>query len=191
VAILVFQGAEELDFVGFLEALSIANRVEGRRHFETTLVGTERGLVTCGGGMKVMPDLILSELGEQDLIFVPGGGASRGTGVDLVMNDEKVLDRLRKSYEKGNRVWSVCTGALVLGKAGLLRGKQATTHHRHFSDIKSAGARVTRQRTVAAGRVTTGGGISSSLDVGLALVEEELGKEVRKRVEIVMEYPPV
>jgi len=190
VAILVFPGVEELDFVGFLETLAVANRVRGRRHFETMLVGTERGPIACSGGMRVMPDLTLSELGDHDLLFVPGGGASRATGVDLVMNDKKVLDMVRRSYEGDSRVWSVCTGALVLGKAGLLKGRRATTHHMHFDEIRSAGARVIKQRTVVDGRVTTGGGISSSIDVGLALVEEELGQDVRGRVEAGIEYPP-
>jgi len=190
VAILVFPGVEELDFVGFLEVLSVANRAVGRGHFKTELVGTKGGTITCSGGMRVVPDRALAELGVHDLMFVPGGGANRGTGVDLLMKDEGVLESLRESYENGNRVWSVCTGALVLGRAGLLKGKRATTHHAHLGEVRRFGAEASRIRTVTDGRVTTGGGISSSIDVGLALVEEELGKAVRQRVGESMEYPP-
>ena len=190
VAILVVPGVEELDFVGFLEVLAVANRVEGRRHFETVLIGTERGAITCSGGLKVLPDRALSELGEHDLLFVPGGGASRRTGVDLMMRNRRVLGALKKSYGQGKRVWSVCTGALVLARAGLLEGRRATTHHSHFEDIRSAGADVVPSRTVTDGRVTTGGGISSSIDVGLLLVEEELGTTTRRKVQAGMEYPP-
>ncbi|HMD78670.1 MAG TPA: DJ-1/PfpI family protein [Nitrososphaerales archaeon] len=190
VAILVFPGVEELDFVGFLEALAVANSVKGRRYFEMELVGTEEGPITCHGGMRVVPDLTLSELREHDLLFVPGGGASQGTGVDLLMRNRQVLAALRKSYGQGRRVWSVCTGALILGKAGLLKGRRATTHHSHLDQLGPAGATATPRRTVTDGRVTTGGGISSSIDVGLELVEEELGKNLRRKVQIGMEYPP-
>ena len=190
VAILVFPGVEELDFVGFLETLAVANRVSERRHFETKLVGTERGPVICSGGVKIAPDQTLPELGEYDLLFVPGGGASRGTGVDLLMKNEQVLDKLSESYRSGRRVWSVCTGALVLGEAGLLKGLRATTHHAFLDKLKSTGATVVSDRVVADGLITTGGGISSSIDVGLALVEEELGEDAREAVEASLEYPP-
>lgn len=188
VAILVFPGVEELDFVGFLEVLEVANRVKGSRYFETKLVGTGHGLVTCSGGMKVMPDKTLSRLGEHDLLFVPGGGAWRGTGVVRVAKNRQVLDALKKSYGEGKRVWSVCTGALVLGEAGLLKGRRATTHHAFLDRITLAGGKVSHGRTVTDGRVTTGGGISSSIDVGLALVQGELGKKVRREVQLRMEY---
>ena len=190
VAILVFPGVEELDFTGFLETLAVANRVNGRKDFETKLVGTEKGPIVCSGGLKVVPDQVLPELREYDLLFVPGGGASRDTGVDLLMKNRQVLDKLKESYRKGKRVWSVCTGALLLGKAGLLRGKRATTHHSYLDQIRSAGAIATLERVVSDGRITTGGGISSSVDVGLALVEAEFGKEIKKMVETRMEYPP-
>jgi len=190
VAILVFPGVEELDFVGFLEVLAVANRVKGKQHFETKLVGTEDGPIACSGGMRVIPDLDLSELGQHDLLFVPGGGASRRTGVDMLMKNRRVLARLKKSYGEGKRIWAVCTGALVLGKAGLLRGRRAATHHAYFDQLKLAGAIVTPERTVTDGRVTTGGGISSSIDVGLALVESELGKGIKRKVQARMEYSP-
>ena len=186
----MFPGVEELDFVGFLEALSVANRLAGREHFETELVGTSAGTITCSGGMRVVPDLTLDELGRHDLLFVPGGGASRGTGVDLIMKNERVLDTLRKSHGDGMRVWSVCTGALVLGKAGLLKGRRATTHHSHIDKLESAGAKVVRERTVTDGRVTTGGGITSSIDVGIELVKGELGGRLARKVQTALEYPP-
>ena len=190
IAILVFPGVEELDFVGFLEALAVANRIKGKKHFEIKVVGTEDGPIVCGGGMKVVPDQTLSSLGEHDLLFVPGGGASRDTGVDLLMTNGEVLARLVKSYEEGKKVWSVCTGGLVLAKAGLLDGKEAVTHHAYLDELESYGARIVHGRTVTDGRITTGGGISSSVDVGLLLVEMEFGEEFKNEVQTRMEYPP-
>ena len=190
VAILVFPGVEELDFVGFLEVLSVANRVRGERYFETELVGTEAGPIECSGGLKVVPDGSLRELKGHDLLFVPGGGAKRGTGVDALLRNGLVLDALKKTYEEGRMVWSVCTGALLLARAGLLDGRAATTHHEFLDDLRRSGARVQRARVVVDGRITTGGGVSSSIDVGLELVKETLGRESAKAVGERMEYPP-
>ncbi|MGD0146146.1 MAG: DJ-1/PfpI family protein [Nitrososphaerales archaeon] len=191
VAILVFPGVEELDFVGFLEALAVANRLQEEGYFETELVGTEAGPIECSGGLKVVPDRILRDLRGQDLLFVPGGGARRGTGVDALLENRLVLDALRKAHEEGKMVWSVCTGALLLARAGLLEGRAATTHHEFFDDLKRSGARIRRARVVVDGRITTGGGISSSIDVGLELVKKTLGREVAKEVGERMEYPPL
>src|SRR5271156_4275849 len=119
VAILVFPGVEELDFVGFLEVLAVANRVRGERYFETKLIGTEAGPIECSGGLKVITGGKLRDLRGQDLLFVPGGGARRGTGVDALLGNRLVLGALKKAYEEGKMVWSVCTGALVLARAGL------------------------------------------------------------------------
>jgi len=189
VAILIFPGVEELDFVGFLETLAVANRVKERKRFETELVGTVRGPIVCGGGMRVVVDKGLTEARGYDLFFVPGGGASRGTGVDVVSQDERVLELLRNTVQRGKLVWSVCTGAMVLGSAGLLKGRRATTHLSFLERLGAYGAITSRRRVVSDGNVTTGGGIASSIDVGLELVRLELGKgaanEVRKR----MEYP--
>ena len=108
-----------------------------------------------------------------------------------VMKSKMVLRKLEESFHRGNEIWSVCTGSFVLAKAGLLRGKRAVTHHSYLGDMRSTGAIVIRWRTVTDGRVTTGGGVSSSIDVGLKLVEEKLGPRVRKSVQLVMEYTAV
>lgn len=188
IAILVFPGVEELDFVGFLEVLAVANRMMGKTHYKIELVGTDRGLIQCRGGLRVAPDRLLKNLGQHDLLFVPGGGAGGRSGVERLLKDEQVLGAIKESFEKGKRVWSVCTGAFVLAKAGLLRGRNATTHHSYFDRIRDAGAIVVQERVVFDGRITTGGGISSSVDVGLALVEKDLGNKVRTEVQSRMEY---
>jgi cyclohexyl-isocyanide hydratase len=190
VAILVFPGVEELDFVGFLEVLAVANRLQGERCFETELVGTEAGPIECSGGLKVIPDGDIRNLKGHDLLFVPGGGARRGTGVDALMGNRLVLNTLKKAHEEGKMVWSVCTGTLLLASAGLLEGRAAATHHEFIDDLRRSGAKVRRARIVVDGRITTGGGISSSIDVGLELVEKTLGRDAAKKVGERMEYPP-
>ena len=190
VATLVFPGVEELDFVGFLEVLAVANRLRGERYFETELVGTEAGPIECSGGLRVVPDVDLRDIGEYDLLFVPGGGANRKTGVDALMDNRLVLGTLRRAYDGGKMVWSVCTGALLLARAGILEGRAATTHHAFHDDLKKSGAKVRKARVVTDGSITTGGGISSSIDVGLELVRKTLGREAAKKAGERIEYPP-
>ena len=196
VSILVFPGVEELDMVGFLEVLAVANRVVGKRWFATSLVGTSKGPIVLSGGLKVVPDCTIAHPGRHDMIFVPGGGAGRGRdsgrggGVDAASKDERVLRLLRSAEKRGALVWSVCTGALILGSAGLLKGRRATTHHAFIERLRSYGARPVRARTVTDGRITTGGGISSSIDVGLLLVGLSLGTKAVRGVEERMEYYP-
>jgi cyclohexyl-isocyanide hydratase len=188
VSILVFPGVEELDFVGFLETLAVANRAKGRKFFETEIVGTVNGPIECSGGMKVLPDKTVTRARRADMVFVPGGGASRGIGVDEVSHDERVLEWLRSTERRGKLVWSVCTGALILGSAGLLRGRRATTHHNFVDKLGGYGAKAVKARVVSDGRVTTGGGISSSIDVGLELVRRTLGASTARAVRRRMEY---
>lgn len=174
-----------------MEPLAVANRVEGRIRFETQLVGTEAGPIECSAGLKVVPDAQLSDLRGHDLLFVPGGGASGETGVVALIGDPDVAEALRKSYEDGKMVWSVCTGALLLAEAGLLNGRRATTHHEFLGKLGQSGARVVRARVVVDGTIATGGGVASSIDVGLELVKRELGGRVAAKVKRRMEYPPL
>ena len=190
VTILVFPGVEELDFVGFLEVLAVANRSMGMRWFDTQLVGTTKSTILCSGGLKVVPDTTVRSAVVGDMIFVPGGGSSRETGVDVVARDERVLRVLRTAERQGKLVWSVCTGALVLGSAGLLKGRKAVTHHSVINKLQDFGAKPVRKRTVTDGKITTGGGISSSIDVGLELVRIKLGERVASDVRKRMEYYP-
>lgn len=191
VALLVFPGVEELDFVGFLEVLALANRIIGKEEFTTRLVSLEPGPVECSGGLKILTTSSSRSLREVNLVFVPGGGAGRGTGIDAVLQNASILEALRNAYSEGKLVWSVCTGALVLGRAGLLEGRKATTHHTHIKELKKYGAKPQRDRRVVTdGRITTGGGISSSLDMGLELVRMTLGSRMALEVGNRMEYPP-
>lgn len=192
VVICVFQGVEELDFVGFLEPLAITNRILKSRYFEYSLAGIENDSVICSGGMKVEPDAVLDELksSDCDLLFVPGGGASTNGGVTKLLQDERTLSKIKGFYDEGKLVWSVCTGALVLGKAGLLKKKSATTHHGYLTRLESYGANALARRIVRSGRITTAGGISSSIDLGLELVRSELGKKFAMEVCERMEYLP-
>jgi len=110
--------------------------------------------------------------------------------VDALRKDTEVIGLVRAAHERGKKVWSVCTGGLVLAEAGLLRGRKAVTHHEHLDELQEMGAKVVRKRVVRDGNIVTAGGISSSIDLGLELVKDELGREVARLTGERMEYPP-
>jgi transcriptional regulator GlxA family with amidase domain len=190
VLICVFPGVEELDFVGFIEPLAVANRVMKTKYFEYAIAGTEDDPIICSGGMRVQSDVKLYELNlsDYDLLFMPGGGASTNSGVTQLIKDKDMLVWIKEAYDRGKPIWSVCTGALVLAEAGLLNNRFATTHHNYLSRLKDYGAKVSTKRIVRSGRITTAGGISSSIDLGLELVKIQLGKKIVTEVRNIMEY---
>jgi cyclohexyl-isocyanide hydratase len=126
----------------------------------------------------------MEHLLDQDVVVVPGG-----RGILDLLKCEAVMQVLKDAHDRVKFVASVCTGSVVLGKAGLLRGRRATTHHLHFDELleHSPGVVPVRQRVVVDGKIVTGAGISSSLDTGLTLIElifgQDLAQEVARRIE--------
>jgi transcriptional regulator GlxA family with amidase domain len=169
VAIFTFPRVTTLDFIGAYDAL---RRVEG---VTCSLIGTE-ARVTDEGGLtfetQPWPDLT-----PFDLLLVPGGHGTRPLEADM-----RTLDYLR-SWGETKPLASVCTGAMLLGLSGHLKGLRATTHFGSYDRLAPHCAEVIRDvRVVDAGRVVTGGAVSSSLDVGLTLVEKLFGAAERSRV---------
>lgn len=136
-------------------------------------------------GMKIVPDTTLAECPQLDVICVPGG-----SGVAAVMEDPEVLDFLRRQAAGARYVTSVCTGALVLGAAGLLKGKQATTHWGSHDFLATLGAIPTKGRVVRDGNIFTGGGVTAGIDFALTLVAEMCGPEVAQSIQLQIEYAP-
>jgi len=184
IAFLAFPGMTLLDLVGAYDAvrrlapMGIAPRLSHR------IIGT-KATIEDDSGFTVVPDAVYESLGDVDLLVVPGGAGTR-----RLMHDAQLLDYLR-GY-KGNRpLFSVCTGALLIGAAGHLKGKRATTHYLATAELEPHCREVvTGERIVEDGHVTTAGGVASSIDLGLHIVERWWGEEARARVAAVMEYPP-
>jgi transcriptional regulator GlxA family with amidase domain len=187
IAIAVFEGAEELDFVGPWEVLT-AWRLLYPEDVDVFLVGGNTGPVTCAKGMRVLADTTWDEVGELDVLVYPGG---RGTRAQL--GDENVRSRLRGLKERGTLMTSVCTGALVYADAGLLDNQPATTYWSSFDELLSLGRQITPRpddRFVDNGDVVTAAGVSAGIDMALHLVGRLGSPEKAREVRRYIQYDP-
>lgn len=188
VAIVLYEGFDELDAIGPYEVLT--NAAGYGVNFDValcTLEPTER--VTASHGLTVEPDGTLDDFTSPDLLVVPGGGwndrAERGAWAEA---QEDLPDELAQRYRDGAVLASVCTGGMILATAGILDGRPATTHGSALADLRETGADVTAARVVDDGDVLTAGGVTSGLDLALWLVERISGAETADAVAREMEY---
>lgn len=177
--LLLFPRLTQLDMTGPFEVFS---RVPGGK---VHLVWKTREPVGADTGLTMMPDTDFAACPQLDVICVPGG-----PGVAALMEDEDVLAFLRAQAKGARFVTSVCTGALVLGAAGLLRGAKATTHWASHDFLAALGAEPVHARWVRDGRVVTGGGVTAGIDFALALVADLLSPEAAQAIQLQIEYAP-
>lgn len=182
IAFLAFPGLTLLDLVGAYDALRRVPLMGIDPRVTHRIIGTKAALED-ETGFAFHPDGVFEELKRFDLLVVPGGSGTR-----RLMHDTGFLDYLQ-GWGKGRPIASVCTGSLLLGRAGFLKGRRATTHAGSFDLLEPLCKEVVRdERIVDEGTVVTAGGVASSLDLGLYLVERFWGEEARERVAGVMEY---
>ena len=187
IAIAVFDGAEELDFVGPWEVLT-AWRFLYPDEVEVVLVGDETAPVTCAKGLRVIPGTSWDQLGPVDVVVYPGG---RGTRRQL--GDETIRARLRALRQGGTLMTSVCTGALVYADAGLLDGRPATTYWSAFDELLPLGRDIEPRpddRVVDDGEVITAAGVSAGIDMALHLVARLASPEKAREVRRYIQYDP-
>jgi transcriptional regulator GlxA family with amidase domain len=192
VGILIFEDVEVLDFCGPFEVFSVTrldaqSRREQSSPFDVRLVAKTKEAVTTAGGMRVMPDHAFADCPALDILVVPGGWGTRAA-----MNDEAVLGFIRSRSRQLETLASVCTGALVLGKAGLLDGLRATTHWMTLDFMQELLPNVTVDReshVVDHGRIITSAGISAGIDMALKVVANHLGEGIARETARYMEYP--
>ncbi len=191
IAIGVFDGAEELDFVGPWEVLAMWRDVCSDDEVEVMLVGETTEVVTCAKGMRVLPDASWDEVGDVDVLIYPGG---RGTRAQL--GDETIRARMRALKRRGTLLASVCTGSLVYADAGLLDGLPATTYWSAFDTLLSLGRDIEPQpdsRFVDTGEIITAAGVSAGIDMALHLVGRlgtpDKAREVRRAIQYDPEPP--
>ena len=187
VAIALFEGAEELDFVGPWEVLA-AWRYLHPDEASVRLVGDTLDPVTCAKGMRILPEATWDDLEAVDVLVYPGGLGTRAK-----LGDENVRSRLRTMSESGTLMTSVCTGALVFADAGLLDGLPATTYWSAFDELLPLGSDIEPRpddRFIDAGAVITAAGVSAGIDMALHLVGRLASSERAREVRRYIQYDP-
>jgi len=180
IAILLFEGLTALDAVGPYEVLQ---RLPGA---EIRMVGPEKGSVRAiPPSLGFSVDHRFTDVPSPDILVVPGG-----FGVDDAMQDAATLDWIRRAHETSRWTTSVCTGSLLLGAAGVLKGLRATTHWRSLDRLPDFGATPTGERVVFQGKVVTAAGVSSGIDMALSLAAKEAGEDVARAIQLSIEYDP-
>ncbi len=177
VAILLFDGAEELDFAGPLEVFGVTSRLKPDTIHVFTVGASDRE-IQCVNGLTVRPQHSFQSCPSFDILVVPGGQGSRRE-----MRNADTLGFVRKAASSCELVASVCTGALILASAGLLEGKRATTHWAALDELKRfPNVTVDHQRYIHEGKIVTSSGISAGIDMALYLVELFFGAGVAVEV---------
>lgn len=179
IGMLVFPDMTQLDFTGPYEVFA---QLPGCR---VKVIAKTSQAVAARGGLKFIPDTTIDDAPPLDLIFVPGG-----PGVGALMEDRKVLEFLRHQAQQAKYVTSVCTGALVLGAAGLLKGYRATTHWLSLELLPIFGAIAMPDRVVFDRNRVTGGGVTAGIDFALTISGEIMGAETAKTIQLLIEYNP-
>lgn len=152
---------------------------------EVHLIWKSLDPITANGGMRILPSTTYATCPQLDLICVPGGG-----GMNALLNDEETLSFLRRQAVGARYVTSVCTGSLVLGAAGLLKGKRAATHWMSRDMLSAFGAIPVAERVVVDGNTISGGGVTAGLDFALTVAAEAFGPDLAKMIQLGIEYNP-
>ncbi len=192
VGILIYPDAEVLDFCGSFEVFATTRLDEDtRRETESPihqlLVSESTEVVRASGGMKIMPDVDFATCPKLDMLLVPGGH-----GIRALMHHPEYLDWLKKMASQVDRLASVGTGSLLLGEAGLLVGKTATTHFRSVDFFRERYPRTSllpELPMVVDGNITTANSIRAGIDMALYLVAQIYGQTIAREAARQMEYP--
>lgn len=179
VAFALFPGVTQLDFTGPAQILS---RLP---HARTIVAARGTAAIATDSGFAILPTHDLSEVPQADILCVPGGH-----GVADALADRVLIDWLAQQAAGARWVTSVCTGAFLLGRAGMLQGRRATTHWAYTHLLEKVGATHVAARVVEDGSVITAGGVTSGIDFALTLVAREAGEEHARAIQLSLEYDP-
>jgi cyclohexyl-isocyanide hydratase len=179
IGMLIFPRLTQLDMTGPYEVLA--------RLPDTSVELVARTLdpVTTDRGMQIIPTVTYATCPPLDVVMVPGG-----PGQQDLMEDEEALEFLRRQAASAAYVTSVCTGSLVLGAAGLLKGKRATCHWAAIDNLSLLGAIPVRERVVVDGNIVTGAGVAAGIDFALRLAALLDGEQVAREIQLQIEYDP-
>ncbi|WP_065257438.1 isonitrile hydratase [Pseudomonas bananamidigenes] len=179
IGFLLFPQVQQLDLTGPYDVLASLPDVQ------VHLIWKDLVPVTSSTGLLLKPTITFDDCPNLDVICVPGGA-----GVGPLMEDEQTLAFIKAQAAQARYVTSVCTGSLVLGAAGLLQGKRATTHWAYHELLPTLGAIAVKDRVVRDGNLFTGGGITAGIDFALTLAEELVGADKAQLIQLQLEYAP-
>jgi transcriptional regulator GlxA family with amidase domain len=182
VAFIIYDGMTALDFIGVYDALVRLKTMKFMHDFEWEICAYTEHVID-GSGLRFAPTAAQVTLQDFDIIIVPGGYGSR-----KLASDADFIAWL-KTAESCKLKASVCTGSILLGAAGFLKGKRATTHQSAFEELRPFCGTVVDERVVDEGDIITARGVTSSIDLGLYLCEKLAGREARERIARQMDYP--
>ncbi|NQY97790.1 MAG: DJ-1/PfpI family protein [Henriciella sp.] len=178
---LVYPGFTTLDLIGALQPLA---QIPGTK---TEIVARVPGANPTDSGAAIMADVTFENAASApDVILVPGGG----TPTIDTLEDEATIEFLAKQGESAKWIVAVCTGSLLLGKAGLLKGYKAASHWSVIDTLEAFGATPVHERVVIDRNRCTGGGVTAGVDIGLTIAGELAGEDIAKLIELVLEYNP-
>jgi len=180
IGFVIFPDLTQLDFTGPLQVLSRLPQSA------THIVAKSATPVPSDCGLGLVPTHTFANCPPLDLICIPGGSE----GVAGIINDRETIEFVREQAGAAKYVTSVCTGAFVLGVAGLLKGRRATTHWAYTGLLPLVGATHEKARVVKDGNVITGGGVTAGIDFGLSVVAEIAGETAARKIQLGIEYDP-
>ena len=176
---LIFDDLDQVDLTGPHEVLSRLPDSSWKIYSKTMAPARDMK------GLRILPDAMLDEAPQLDVLHLPGG-----YGVDAALSDPVILNWVRRQAEGAQAVFTVCTGALLLGATGLLRGRRATTHWASHSMLALLGAVPVNERVVEDGKFVTAAGVTSGFDGALHLAAKLRGVEVAQGIQLYMQYDP-
>ncbi|MEB3277443.1 MAG: DJ-1/PfpI family protein [Lyngbya sp.] len=186
VGILLFNDVEVLDFAGPFEVFSVTSELNENKPFRVYTVAETPEKIRAKNGLSVNPEYTFTDCPSPHILIIPGGIGSREA-----MKNSNILNWVKTCSQDAELVLSVCTGALILAKVGLLDGLRATTHHQAFDLLREFAPKtevVENQRYVDEEKIMTAGGISAGIDLSLYVVAKLLGQEIALKTTQYMEY---
>jgi transcriptional regulator GlxA family with amidase domain len=179
IAILLFDGFTSLDVVGPYEVLS---RIPNSKIF---MVGCETRLYSDDKRLKISVDYLMSDIVNPDILVIPGG-----FGIDSILDDQEILQWIQQAHLTSKWTISICSGALLIGAAGLLKDKRATTHWNRKDQLSKYCATVVDDRYVLDGKILTSAGVSAGIDMSLYLLSLIVNDNFAKAIQLAIEYDP-
>jgi transcriptional regulator GlxA family with amidase domain len=179
IAYLAYDNFTVLDLTGPFEVLSKLP------NYKSIIIAEKPGLITGGGGMQIKADFSIEEIPNPEILLIPGG-----FGIDNLLENKNIISWIQKAHKTSKWTLSVCSGALLLGAAGLLKDKQATTHWNRREQLKKYGVSVVNERYCKDGKIICSAGVSAGIDMALYLLSLEVNEMFAKAIQLGMEYDP-